>query len=373
MGQPAVEQAVQPRDAFAPENKTRIPGGFRLPDQRLDGTRIIFSSAGSHVRQLKPREHLEHGLDSRLVPLERRLQVGLQGVLNAVELLILDLDGIDVSRDAAQIGGELGRQHGQFHAVIGADRRLPRQRLETAQGLGIAALHFRQGQQGDIHQIIAVEIRIQNQVGRVAGVLDHEQHPLEKRVFSLRPRRRPSLLERLPFPLDGRGSNLRPAPLGQAIGGELQVARMAIVDGPQRDERPVDFGLAAGLRFPAGGVAGPDATGRKCVLRNVLQQLRQRPLVGIAEFFEFGKPDILIDAVDDKIQQHGNRQRIGQADEREAAGDRQSFKQLRQGRRSDGVDDGPTWQPGVGTLGRSMILRHKAGTRGLTRNSRRCP
>ena len=59
---------------------------------------------------------------------------------------------------------------------------------------------------------------------------------------------------------------------------------------------------------------------------------REGPLIGVAELFELGEPDVVIDPLDDEIQQHDDRQRVGEADEREAAGNRQSLEDARHGR-----------------------------------------
>ena len=191
-------------------------------------------------------------------------------------------------------------------------------------------------------------------------MLDHQQNFFEESGMGVGRVTRCRLLQGLPFPLHSSGSDLGPVTFGQTLAGELQVAGMPGIDLPQGRKGPVDLAPASG-EIGISPPAGFDApTGSERMLRHMLEQHRQRPLIGIADFFELRKPDVLVDPAHDKIEQHGNRQRVGQADQQQATGDRQVLKETRHGDVSGG-GDAAAGPPGRGRRGSPTSIARKIG------------
>ena len=160
-------------------------------------------------------------------------------------------------------------------------------------------------------------------------MLDHLQDPLQQAGMGRSGCRRGGicLFEHLPLPLHGGRIDPRPIPHRQPLGSELQIAGMHGINRPERDEGAVDFGTTCGRKH-VGLTSGSRGLGDgERMLRNVLEECGEGPLVGVADLLELGEADVPIDAVHYEIQQHGNRQRIRQADQQQAAGDWQVFEE----------------------------------------------
>ena len=316
-----------------PERETRVSCGLRLLHERAQCSGVI----PTRDRLLQPGQRLHHRLGHGGIALEGGGEAHAHAVIGAVEVLILDVDRVDVGGDAAEVGRELRGEHGQCDAIVGTDGWAPRQALEDIEGLGIAPLGFRQRQERHVHQVVAVEIRIEDQVGGVAGVLDHQQDVLQQLVVGLVARvGHDTLLQGVPLPLHRCGVDLGPPAAGESRVRELEIVSVPLVDVPQREESLVDLDSASVHRLAARVVAGQQAAGSESVLWHVLQESCQRPLVGIAQLFELGKPDVLIDSTNDQRDQDDDRQRVGEADQRQAAGDRQAFEECGHGEGPEG-------------------------------------
>ena len=131
----------------------------------------------------------------------------------------------------------------------------------------VRSLRLRQRQQRHVHRVVAVQVGIEDQVGRVAGVRGHRPEIGEQVRVRLgggvRRRAMHRLAGRDPLLADGLDPHVPALAPGQAVRRELQALADRRVGGGQRRERGVDP-LARGLqlaracrRLPHEGIGEP--------------------------------------------------------------------------------------------------------------------
>ncbi len=181
-----------------------------------------------------------------------------------------------------------------------------------------AVLRLRQRQQRDVHRVVAVEIRIENQIRRIARVRDHAAQIGAQVRVGVDRRRGGRGLE---FLLQLGDHEMLALALRQSLGRELKAFTFDRLHRFERGERLADLAFGR-LDLRADRFAGALAHLQHAVRRNVAQQRFERPLIAIARELRFRKADVVIDARDQQEQHHaGHRRRHRHRRHPDARGD----------------------------------------------------
>ena len=200
----------------------------------------------------------------------------MKRLVHIIEVDVLVQGGLRVGRDPVQVDiFEQRGVHRKLRVLFWRDAGV----LEQFQAKGghrrQAFLHLRQGQQRDVHGVVAVQVGIQDQVRRVAGVGDHGAHIADQvRVLGLAHAGGGAVafaLQLLPFLPHRRQPHMFAFAFAQSVFGELQSHAQLAVQDFEQGKGLVDLALRFGQRAADGAVASPGTGDQRLVLREPLQ------------------------------------------------------------------------------------------------------
>ena len=232
----------------------------------------------------------------------------MQGLARPVEACVLGERGAEILRDAREIGALeeeqlVAQRRGRVRGAGGERVDVPADRLQPDH-------ERRQREVLDVHQVVGVEIRIEDQVRRVADVREERVHvrgELPARVVRGRAGRGP--LERAALRGKARERRVRAAAPLQLRGGRVQGLAERGVDLGELGEGPIQLGVARLAR----------------ALRERDQRVEERPLVPGAAQLLSAERDVLLDAAEHHVHEgRGHRETERERDAREAQADSQT-------------------------------------------------
>jgi hypothetical protein len=278
-------------------------------------------------------EAVDHGPDVRLEAGQRPRDGGGEGRAGAVEVGVLDerrgqarahaiaVGLVEHAREDSRVAPEAGgRRVGSVEA--GGEQRLDR--AEPAQSL-------RQGEQGRVHHVVAVEVGVEDQIRGVADVPDQPAHVGdqggERRLERAGEERLPAGGtvdgEAPPAGLERQGCE-RLAPAFAEAGlvelqwrGELPGQPAHLGQRGARRARGVVHGRGIGC------CPGPRAHTQLLESEQAVERVHEGALDPVALALEGGEADALLERIDRAVEEDGERQRPGQDGEHQALVDSQ--------------------------------------------------
>ena len=251
---------------------------------------------------------------------QRRAQGAGQRLARAVEAGVLVERRLGVGDDPIAIRlAQEGRRHREVPAIGGGQAAAVRL-LQPHQQTGGPLVRLRQRQQRHVHRVVAVQVGVEDQVGRVAGMRGHRPEIGEqvrvRRDGGVRRRAMHRLTGRGPLLADGLDPHVPALATGQAVRRELQAFADRRVGGGQRRERGIDP-LARGLQLaracrglPHEGIREP------LVVGDGGERRHEAALVVVAIELAARERDVLVQV--DQRQHRGQRQREDRGEQQQA-------------------------------------------------------
>ncbi len=288
----------------------------RVPEPEAFGARVPAGGLKVRRRHVFPGDNAVQQSEERLVGggvfFNRRRQVLLQRLADAVKILVLAQRSLRVAGDAVLVVLLEHRGHDGDLRLVGHRAAGAEPAADLQNGVAQPLLRLRQGRKRGVHQVITVEIGVEDEVGKVAGVRNHRADGGDEFAVGViagggRERRG---LQTLPVRQHRRQPRVVALARDQLGVGEFQrAAQIAVVIGGQRVELRINLPLK--VRQPGFGrfVARLRLAGRGFVAGKQIQQCFQRALEGVAPHFLRAKGDVLVDrGADDEQQDAGHGQ-----------------------------------------------------------------
>ncbi len=309
---PFLEQGIHLFIRDAPQLEARVP-------RFLARGEVVFHAYVNGRRVDEAARQIHEGRGGLPVLLERRRNPRLESGADAVKIRVFVQRRLDASHNAIQVGlFEQRGVDGELLAILLRQGLAPERGLAVGHDLSKAILRLGQREQRGIHEVIAVEIRVEDEVRHIPRVGDHDPDIRDQLRVPCGGFRRSQAREahQLPPFLQHRaGAVVGTFALGQPLLRELEHGAELGVHRQQRLKRRFDRGLFRGERFLRLRLPCHRLHRKLAVLRNEFEQLLQRALILVPLLLHARELDVRVDARDEEIEHHGIRHHEEDADE----------------------------------------------------------